>query len=283
MKKEPSNIAVGSDLELFLYDNVEKKIVPCVGLLDGTKDAPYIPEGYPDGFAIQEDNVMVEYNIPPATTPGMFAKNMRLGRQMVLGELNRRYGTKYSLYTKKHVHKFRAVDLTSNQAQCIGCEPDRNAYEGGTTRINPPPPGLTRACGGHIHLGGDFRCPDFVAALFAEYFLGVCGGLHSPETDPRTKWYGKPGIYREKPYGIEYRSPSNKWGMTQQGMEMVGDLGIRCARYLTETDAVVLQRAFRRMPWVKVRAYMISNKRTNESRALYNEIKNVADKAGVMV
>lgn len=281
MKKIPSDIAVGSDLEVFLYDNEDKKIVPCVGILQGTKEDPYKPKGMPDGYAIQEDNVMVEYNIPPATSVGQFIKAMRTGRTMVLNELDRRYGTKYSLYTKKHSHKFRARDLVSPQAKLIGCEPDRNAYEGGSTRLNPPAPGLERSCGGHIHLGGDFKCPDFVAALFAELFIGVYGGICAPLTDPRAKWYGKPGIFRSKPYGIEYRTPNNSWGMTGGGMEIAGGQALKCARYLTNTDAVALQQAFRIMPWVKVREYMLSNKRTNESKALRHTILRSADQAGV--
>ena len=281
MIKEPSDIAVGSDLELFLYDNEEKKIVPCVGILEGTKEKPYVPDGYQEGFAIQEDNVMVEYNIPPATSVGMFYKYMRQGKQMVATELNTRYGSKYSLYTKSHAHKFRAADLKSPQAKQIGCEPDRNAYEGGSTRVNPPAPGLQRACGGHVHIGGDFQCPDFVAALFAELFIGAIGGTYSPEGDPRALWYGQPGIYRSKPYGIEYRSPSNKWAMSGDRIETVGNLALRTSRFLTETDAVTLQRAFRSIPWVTLREYMLSNKRTKDSKTAYMTVIKAAQKAGV--
>lgn len=281
MNKIPSDIAVGSDLELFLYDNERKEIVPCVGILDGTKDAPYTPDGYAPGFAIQEDNVMVEYNIPPATTINDFYTSMRKGRSMVLGELNRRYGTKYSLYLRSHTHKFKARDLQSDQSKTIGCEPDFDAYKGGNVRLDPPAPGLDRSCGGHIHLGGSFNCPDFVSALFAELFIGVRAGVHAKSKDPRAAWYGKPGIYRPKPYGIEYRSPNNRWATTSGGLELVGDSALRCARFLTETDAVTLQAKFRKLPWVQVREYILSNKRMESSKKLYNTIMKAASKAGI--
>lgn len=281
MNKIPSDIAVGSDLELFLYDNELKKIVPCVGVLEGTKEAPHTPEGYAPGFAIQEDNVMVEYNIPPATHVGQFYEAMKLGRRMVLEELHRLYGNKYGLYMKSHTHRFNALDLQSDQSKTIGCEPDFDAYEGGSMRINPPAPGLDRSCGGHVHLGGDFKCPDFVSALFAELFIAVRGGYYAKANDPRAKWYGKPGIYRPKPYGIEYRSPNNLWAMSGAGMEIVGDLALRCARYLTETDAVTLQANFRKLPWLQVREYMLSNKRTDSSKMLRHEIIKQSTSAGV--
>jgi hypothetical protein len=281
MNKIPSDIAVGSDLELFLFDNELEKIVPCVGILDGTKDKPYRPEGYETGYAIQEDNVMVEYNIPPATNVDAFYKSMRRGRSMVLNELNRRYGSKYSLYMRGHTHTFQARQLQSDQSKTIGCEPDFDAYGGGRMRIDPPAPGLQRSCGGHVHLGGDFKCPDFVAALFAELFIGVRGGWNALPKDPRAVWYGKPGIYRPKPYGIEYRTPNNSWGRTGAGMESIGDLALRCARFLTETEATVLQTAFRKIEWVRVREYMMGSKRTDAAKKLHHKINVSAVKAGV--
>jgi hypothetical protein len=283
MMKVPSEIGIGTDLEMFLFDNTEKRIVPCVGILDGTKDKPYRPEGYGKGYAIQEDNVMVEFNIPPAHDVANFCHSVSTARKMVMEELHRRYGRKYSLYKRGHVHTFKAADLASAQAQTIGCEPDQNAYEGGAIRTNPPKPGLQRGCGGHVHLGGDFHCPDFVAALFAELFIAVRAGICPTQTDPRTKWYGQPGVYRDKPYGIEYRTPNNRWALDSGSVEMVGHYGLACARYLTENDAVQLQRAFREIPWLKVRKYVMSEKGTTPSQRLYRDIIRAAQKTGVPV
>ena len=58
---------IGADPEIllrdsdYLYRSVE-------GLIGGTKNAPVPIEGLPSGFGAQEDNVMLEFNIPPATT-----------------------------------------------------------------------------------------------------------------------------------------------------------------------------------------------------------------------
>jgi len=281
MQKIPSDIAVGSDLELFLFDNEKEKIVPCVGILEGTKDKPYQPKGYSNGFAIQEDNVMVEFNIPPQTSADGFIKAINKGRNMVLGELYERHGSKYSLYSTKHVHRFRASELASQQAQTIGCEGDFDAYEGGKMRVDPPAPGFTRSCGGHIHLGGDFKCPDFVAALFAELFIGVRAQLFIAADDPRAKWYGKPGIYRPKPYGIEYRTPHNGWVNDSYQMSSVASGAYRCARYLTTTDTVSIQAAFRKIPWLKVRELMYEGGSTDKGQTLWHEVIRTAKEQGV--
>ena len=81
--------------------------------------------------------------------------------------------------------------------------------------------GNVRTCGGHIHLGGDFQCPDFVAALFAELFLGVFGRLPMNFKSVRQRWYGQPGIFRSKPYGIEYRTPDSSWTSDTSYMEYI--------------------------------------------------------------
>lgn len=281
MLKIPSEIGVGTDLELFLFDNEKALPVPCVGILEGSKEKPFRPKGYGKGFAIQEDNVMVEFNIPPQATPNGFVEAVKKGRTMVLKELQLRHGTKYGLYQGSHSYKFTAAQLASRQAQTIGCEPDFDAYEGGKVRNNPPAPGLTRNCGGHVHLGGDFKCPDFVAGLFAELFIGIRGGCFALPSDPRSAWYGKPGLYRPKPYGIEYRTPNNTWSTDSYKMETVGAYAIRCARFLTESDAVKLQTAFRRVPWLKVRELMLEGANSKKGQNLWQQVITAAKHAGV--
>ena len=283
MQKIPSPVAIGTDIELFLYDNEKAGIVPCVGILEGTKEKPFQPEGYGKGYAIQEDNVMVEYNIPPVATTPEFMTAVRNGRTMVAKELSKRHGGLYSLDYRTVSHKFKARELQSPQAKLIGCEPDFDAYEGGSIRTNPPAPGLVRSCGGHIHLGGDFNCPDWVAALFAELFIGMRGRVHNKQSE-RSKWYGKPGIFRPKPYGIEYRTPDNSWATSISGLETISAWGIETARFLTHSDALVIQRAFRSIPWVKVREWMLrEDKGTRPAKVQYSEIIRAAKKGGLKI
>lgn len=58
------NITLGSDPEAFVIDKNTGEIVSAIGLIPGDKDHPHKISNI--GHAIQTDNVMVEFNIPPA-------------------------------------------------------------------------------------------------------------------------------------------------------------------------------------------------------------------------
>jgi hypothetical protein len=128
-------------------------------------------------------------------------------------------------------------------------------------------------------LGGDFNCPDFVAALFAELFISLSGQANGHRTqDERSKWYGQPGIYRSKPYGIEYRTLNNQWIASNMGIERTYQWAWNCSKWLTETDSTIIQRAFRAIQWTKQRDYM----RGGDSK-LRMSVVNMAREAGVPV
>jgi hypothetical protein len=95
--------------------------------------------------------------------------------------------------------------------------PDYNAYTG---EQNDPPSAKIkfRCAGGHIHVG--FDCPfntedeaqidirNRVKQLDHTLFFM---SLLWDEDDRRRQLYGKPGAFRYKPYGFEYRVLSNAW------------------------------------------------------------------------
>ena len=65
-------ITVGTDPELMLREKSTGRIISAAGLIGGTKGKPVQMEGLPEGYGVQEDNVMVEYNIPPCTSGQAF-------------------------------------------------------------------------------------------------------------------------------------------------------------------------------------------------------------------
>lgn len=247
MNKQPCAPLVGADVEQFI--TLDKEIVPCVGILPGTKQYPY---ELGRGCFCQEDNVMAEWNIPPCSDELDFVYSVENAQDLtadLLGESG------YDLDYSRVSHEFLPEHLVSAQAQLIGCEPDYDAYTGGTMRTDPPPLTHVRNTGGHIHLGGDFKCPDFVSALFAEVFIVVWGRV-KPMNTPRQLWYGRPGIFRPKPYGIEYRTLDSSWSWDRDSVESAGYAALRCAKWLTNSDAEEIHHVFRRMPWLEVRAYV---------------------------
>jgi len=71
---------------------------------------------------------------------------------------------------------------------------------------------------GHIHLGftveneGEFIDPSIRVQLvkLLDIFVGLEDVIYNPDIE-RKKLYGKAGSFRFKPYGLEFRSPSNYW------------------------------------------------------------------------
>jgi len=250
--KKPCVPQVGADIEGFILDIDAGDAVPCVGLIKGTKEEPHPIAGLPKGFALQEDNVMVEYNIPPAKNYKAFTNNIQAARSAVTDALYALNGS-YVLNVSPDM-LFKKDQLTSKQAQLIGCDVDYDAYQGGAVRRAPATPlNNWRSAGGHVHLGGDFQCPDFVAALFCDLSIGIAGGTVGLQSTRRAAWYGQPGVFRPKPYGIEYRTPDAAWTGSRTTVQKVGAYAINLAKWLTDNDARTIQTTFRRIDWAEVR------------------------------
>ena len=278
MNKHPCTPQVGADVEGFLYNPDKGVYVPCVGLLPGTKEEPHQLPDMPKGFCVQEDNVMVEFNIPPAKTWKAFDQHVKYVIKSIRNILPKGHEVHY-----KAAVKFKLADLTSEQAQTIGCDPDFDAYAGGEIRAECPTPTLWRGAGGHIHLGGDFQCPDFVAALFADVCIGVQNGIVGGKPSDRDKWYGQPGIFRPKPYGIEWRSPSGEWAGMSDYYQYIGGSAMHLVRWLTTSDAKTLQAAFRDIDWTRIHNYLTFGKVQHDRSTERQIIIDQARKAGAPI
>jgi len=96
--------------------------------------------------------------------------------------------------------------------------------------------------GGHIHIGGTFvtmlSFPQIqeLVRKFDEFVLPICEKVETPAATLRRTVYGDPGEFRIKPYGIEYRSPSNAifWKKNRKMLARAVGLIIR----LTKTFAL---------------------------------------------
>src|ERR1700754_112901 len=205
------SILVGADPELFAFNN--ESPVSAYGLIPGTKYEPFeIEHG-----AVQVDGMALEFNINPAATEDEFLNNlnsvMETLRSMVPGYNIRavpvaEFGIEY-------------IDAQPKEATELGCTPDFDAWAEG--RVNDPPNAKLpfRTGAGHVHLGW---VPTNDANIFSEehmldcvsvikqmdFFLGLPSLFYDKGTKRRTM-YGKPGCFRPKTYGAEYRVLSNQW------------------------------------------------------------------------
>lgn len=202
---------IGADPEFFLLDKETGKHVSAHGMIKGDKANPQKVEG----GAVQVDGMALEFNIDPVNTAEEFVSSI----QLVLGQLREMIDERYefSFVPVAHFGK-EYIDAQPKKAKELGCDPDYNAYTG---EPNPVPNGDLgfRTASGHIHIGwtegmsvtdpGHFEAARMLTKQF-DYSLAV-GALLWDRDRTRAEMYGKPGAFRPKPYGMEYRVLSNAW------------------------------------------------------------------------
>lgn len=210
---------VGTDIELFLWDKARLIPIPVVGMLGGTKKDPKPVPELGEGFAVQEDNVMVEFNVPPAATAAEFANNVNV----MVEYLRRLFAPKGLDLVALPSMRFLPESLQSRQAQVFGCEPDFDAWNLVENEIDRSDLSLAtlRTAGGHVHVSftedGDVPSMEMKIRLARslDFHLGLPSLLIDKDA-MRRKLYGNPGAFRPKSYGIEYRALSNFWAKSPE-------------------------------------------------------------------
>jgi Phage phiEco32-like COOH.NH2 ligase-type 2 len=194
---------IGADPECFIRNRYTGNYTSIVGKLGGTKQKPLPIDT--QGHCVQEDNVAVEFNVPPASD----AVGLAASIHKVLGWLREKLPD-YELDRASAV-SFPKEELDTPEAQMFGCEPDFNAWKMcENPKPRAPDPNL-RSCGGHIHIsskGAIERPTEMIRAM------DVFAGLPAVFLDKgilRKSLYGKAGAFRFKDYGVEYRTLSNFW------------------------------------------------------------------------
>ena len=223
---------VGCDPEVFLVD-AEGQFISSIDRIGGSKEFPRpIDE---EGCAVQEDNVAVEYNIPAVNNVEQFIHYNRKVLQY-LTEHASKQGLSLSIvpsanFSKEQLSDYRALEF--------GCEPDFNAWKGG--EMNPRPTNKDkslRSAGGHIHLG--ITDLDHILLIKAmDLFVGV-GMMQFDKDTKRRGLYGKAGAFRKKSYGVEYRTASNAWLMSDDTIRYVWKQQERAVAFVRSGEAAVL-------------------------------------------
>lgn len=205
--KTVQNITLGCDPEMFLKDK-DGKYISSIGLVGGSKDKPKpISE---KGHAIQEDNVSVEFNIPPCSTADDFVKEISFVKDYINDTIAKPKGLLLACVSSA---LFSGDQLLADAALIFGCDPDLNAWTGATNEVNREgvDPSL-RVCGGHIHIGYDNPTKETSMKIIQamDLFLAIPSVLLDKDTR-RRQLYGKAGAFRFKKFGVEHRTLSNFW------------------------------------------------------------------------
>lgn len=208
---------IGADPELFLqkdgkFVSVEDSNGP---LIPGTKRNPHEVQG----GAIQVDGVAAEFNVNPSDNFKDFYENIksvvtnlrsyikRHDDRMVLAPIptaffDPEYFSKLPMHTRR-----------------LGCDPDFDAYKDGAPNPRPKTKLPMRTGAGHIHFGWTTGAKETSEGHMADCII-LTKVLDKVFTFAQTDWdndrqrmrlYGKPGSFRPKPYGMEYRPTSNAW------------------------------------------------------------------------
>jgi hypothetical protein len=251
-----ATFTIGCDPEVFLTKN--GKPASAYGLLKGTKKEPFPTKG----GAYQVDGMAAEFNIDPVEFPDLswlpdtfdeWNEKILLQLKAIRKALPKDYSLKID-----PVMEFgkEFLDQQPDEAKELGCDPDYCAY---TLLPNPRPDGekTFRTGAGHIHIGwgSDIPvdnqehieiCAGFVKSLDATVGLFMT----YVDRDPRRReLYGKAGAFRPKPYGVEYRTPSNVW---------------------------IRNKDYRRMIWILVKEAIDCHKRQYSQKSICN-LENVQE------
>lgn len=204
-------LLIGADPELFMVDR-KGNLVSAYNAIPGTKENPFkVNKG-----AVQVDGMALEFNIDPAETPQQFISNiLAVKEELRVMVAKQGYEIKVIPTAEFGIDYIRAQP---REAKELGCTPDYDAY---TKSVNPKPDGEVgfRTASGHLHIGWtediDPLHPDHFEACCMlakqlDHSIGVYSLLWDRDTK-RRQLYGRPGCFRPKPYGMEYRVLSNAW------------------------------------------------------------------------
>lgn len=199
-------LSLGSDPEYFLSD-LQGNVRSSIGLIGGDKDHP-LKLSY---CSILEDNVAVEINPEPAFNQSDFVKNT-INAMADMNNLLKRLDLKPIEFS---AIEFSPLELLDPMSRISGCIPDFNAYTEQANQAVDMWSTNLRSAAGHIHVGvklDEEDKPNLVKVLDIMVSLPLAFKFRNSNDEVlRRSLYGKAGCFRFKPYGLEYRTPSNKW------------------------------------------------------------------------
>jgi len=233
--------SIGADPEWFLKSRTTGKPVSAIGKIGGTKDDPQPLKGIlMKGFAIQEDNVALEYNIPPCSSVDEWVDTHVAAWNAIEEHYLKPLKLQRFIVPS---HSFAEEELADPRSWVFGCEPDFDAW---ALRINPRPASadpFLRSAGGQIHVGCDglSKLEKLELVRVLDAFISLPLMLKDRDTN-RRQLYGNPGAMRFKPYGLEYRTPSNYWtkskGLVQNVAKNLGNAFLAYKKGIVITDEV---------------------------------------------
>jgi hypothetical protein len=238
---ETGSVLIGADPEVFLFDTNTQRFKSSIGIIGGEK---WSPRQLKRGIAVQEDNVLAEFNISPADTREKFVSFIEDG----ISQINEILPTGIQIRIAASAFMPES-ELQDMKALAFGCDPDFNAWKNGKINKKPNAEDSTlRSGAGHIHTG--FNLTDeainqgytrdgarIELVKWFDLYLGIPSLIMDTDTE-RRKLYGKAGCYRPKDYGVEYRTLSNFWLGKRATIEWAFDETMRAINHVSEGNVM---------------------------------------------
>lgn len=199
------DFTIGADIEVFLVDDNETP-VSAIGIIPGTKEKPHkLTKELGKWYALQTDNVLAEFNIPPTKTQKEFTGSI----DKMIQYINQFVSNK-GLHVKcVSSMNYPEKELQSDEAKHFGCDADFCVYTMEKNHIDRSKIDPTlRSSGFHIHVGYPTEM-DIKDKLLLIKYMDEYVGMKSVQLDKDTKrrlLYGKAGCFRLTDYGVEYRT-----------------------------------------------------------------------------
>lgn len=217
--KNPWELTIGSDFELFIQDTTTGQFVSSLDILDGKdKYNPFVVDEHTKFFC---DNVLFEGNVKYALTKEELVNNFRFTLTKMAECLHQLYGDKYNLIADA-AHEFDNETLNHPLAREAGCSVSYNAHTMAVSEAAPFSEVNTRTSALHFHFGRtdfdlikksrgeillDTKSRNDIV-LLSDLFLGNTMNIIDGDRDNsilRRKYYGKAGELRIPKFGLEYR------------------------------------------------------------------------------
>lgn len=213
-------VTIGADPELFIINKNTGKVVSSIGLIPGEKGNPWVGDDMPEGFGLEIDNILAEFNIPPCTDELSFINNIEYMKNYIAGFVADKNPELGILCAASQ--EVPEDQLQSDEARLFGCSVDYNVYTGGP---NPKPKGEStnlRSAGFHIHIGyRNFNTDTSLQLVrYLDQYVGIPSVIRDQDTRRRSL-YGKAGCFRLTAYGVEWRVLSSALMKDQESLQFV--------------------------------------------------------------
>lgn len=227
------NFLIGSDPEIFIK-NEDGVLSSIIGILNGTKDNP-IDIG--KGCSVQEDNILAEFNIPPAKSLEEFKNSINYSKdyiETVLAPLGKVLHYSSSEIVPKEV-------LVDPKANIFGCAPSFNVLTESISDVDTTlfteEQKTMRSSGFHIHIGYDNPTEEMNDRLVMSFEIFVTLSLLNLDNDKynRRSLYGLIGDSRSKSYGVECRSLGGYFLKNDESITLVWNQLQKALKFATES------------------------------------------------